>query len=332
MSQKEFQFMGLSVKPGAVMKERIPISEFADQGKICLPVTIINGEHPGPVLLILAGIHGDETTGVEIARSVVLDIDPKDLNGTIISIPVANPPSYLTKNRSFLVEERALIDMNRVFPGNSGGLLTERIAHLIMNEILPKATYCIDLHSALRGCNIMPFTYVNPDDDENNTLKAREQMAKAFGTSLVYYKKRGSKLGTSDVQRTISIQADSRKIPIITAEMGESGRITWEFVKIGVRGVKQVLISLKMLPGNLSVVEQQRFTEIKLVHSNRGGLLHTKVGLGEEVKQGQVIAQIVGLIEPEPIEMIKAPCNGTVLRLMDDSAIYPGAEIAWVVH
>lgn len=324
------EFLGVQAERGQAVRRRVPVLEMADGSPVSLPVVLIRGQEDGPTIYLQAGLHGDEVTGIDILQRALALVDPARLRGTVVALPVAHIPAFLTKNRSFLLEERGPNDINRIFPGNPKGLMSERMAHILFHEFLLKADYCIDYHCALVGCNIAPFVYVMPDDDENGTLAARVKMAKAFGTPLAYYKSRSSKLGTSNISQSFGAQADLHKVPVIMAEMGESGRVTREFVDLGVRGTLNVLVALAMLDGQVPKVPQRRFTNIKTVHADRGGLLDLHVELGQEVKAGQVIAVVRDVFGDE-IESVTSPQDGMALRLMTNTVIYPGAEVAWVV-
>ena len=194
------------------------------------------------------------------------------------------------------------------------------------------ADLVLDLHSALDGCNIAPFVYIDPDDDEGGHAGAAARApALAFGTPYVYCKERGQKLGTSDMSHSLRAQADAAGKPAINAEMGESMRVTSAFVPIGVRGVSNVLRHLGIEDGRARSPppEQRVFRAITLAHSDRGGGLRWQVDLGDDVRAGQPIAEIVDVFG-EPVETIEAPAEGFVLRQMLFGAVATGAEIAWI--
>jgi uncharacterized protein len=323
-------YLGVPVKPGEIVRQRVSIGEFADGGEVSLPVVTISGAKGGPTLYLQAGIHGDEQTGIAICREALKGIDPAALAGTVVAVPVANVPSYLTRTRGFLHEERWLIDINRIFPGNAAGLLTERVASVLFEEFARHADFTIDLHSALAGCDIAPFVYIDPDDDQGGTLEVRERRGLAFGTPYLYYSKRGRKLGTSDVSRSFGAQMEELGKPSMIAEMGESGRVSWNRVPLGVQGVRNVLIDMGMLD-EAPVVgpAPRRFTSITLVHAQRGGGLRLGVDLGDEVQVGQEIGEVVNVFG-ERVERVEAPVAGFILRIMRYASIATGAEVVWI--
>ncbi len=325
-------FLGVTASAGQVAKARVPIAEYADGTPVSIPVAMIRGSGDGPTLYLQGGLHGDESTGIEICRGALAAIDPGELSGTVVAVPIANVPAHLTRTRGFLHEERWMIDINRIFPGSPSGLLTERIADRLFTEFVLPADVTVDLHAALDGCTIAPFIYIDPDDDEHGTLAERERIGRAFGTPYLYYKPRGDRLGTSDMSRTISSQADLAGKVKITAEMGESRRATPEYVRLGIRGVENVLRELGMLPGEPTVRAEQRvFRAIKLAHAERGGGLIQHVDLGQEVRLGERLATVVDVFG-EPVEEVLAPCDGFVLRKMLLSSVHTGAEVAWIAQ
>jgi uncharacterized protein len=325
-------FLDVPITRGKTVRRRVPVGELADGSPVALPVVTIAGAKDGPTVFMQAGIHGDELTGVEICRTALHDLDPARLRGTVVCVPLANVPAYLTRTRGFLTEERWLIDINRIFPGNPRGLLTERIANVLFEQFVRHADLTIDLHSALDGCDIAPFTYVDPDDDAGGTLAIREKTAVAFGTPYVYYKKRGAVFGTSDLSRSISAQADGIGRAVIVAEMGESRRVSTKLVPIGVRGVRNVLRTLGMLEGNVEpAVSQRRFTAFKILHAEHGGGLRLSVDIGTEVTAGQDIGEIVDVFG-DTVERLVAPSAGFVLRIMRLGSVATGAEVVWIAN
>ena len=323
-------FLDVPIHEGERIARRVTVGELPDGSPISLPVVTMRGRRPGPTLYLQAGIHGDEQTGIEICRRALATITPDELRGTLVSIPVANVPSHLTRTRGYLHEERWLIDINRIFPGNPHGLMTERVASILFDSFVRVADVTIDLHSALDGCDIAPFVYIDPDDDEHGTLEIRERVGLAFRTPYVYYKGRNARFGTSDLSRSISAQADLIGKPVISAEMGESRRVSTTFVPLGVEGVRNALRALEMLDGDPpEPVGQRRFTQFSIVHAERGGGLRLDVDLGDEVTSGQEIGEVVDVFG-ERVETLIAPRDGFILRAMRLGSISTGAEVVWV--
>lgn len=324
-------FLGVKPVPGSVVREKVTIGTMPNGAPVELPVVIVSGDSPGPTIYVQAGVHGDEVTGVQLLVRLLAGLDVAQVAGTIVAVPLANPPAFLTRSRGFALEERGPFDLNRIFPGSPTGVLSERIVHAIFQEFVLQSDLTVDLHSALAGCDIAPFVYVDPDDDESGSLDLRLRLAKAVGTPYIYRKQRGSKLGTSVMTGAINTQADAHGKPLLAVEMGESHRISWQHMQAGVEGMRNLLREF----GNLreravSHDDAVHFSRITLIHSPTGGLHESLVELGQRVTAGQ---ELVLVTDPSSGEstVVTAPADGIVLRLMRTTPVGTGAELVWTV-
>ena len=196
----------------------------------------------------------------------------------------------------------------------------------------------IDLHAGLTGAVIYPFTYVVPSDNKYGTLEAREGIAKASGLPYVFRvsRERASHFffrpGPGDYDVTFGGQCDQKKIPRVLVEMGEGGKITDEFVPVGIKAISNILKHLKMLPGKpeLLLGKQRVFENYKQVRANRGGTLWMQTKVNAQVKKGDLLGRIYGPLDV--MEEIVSPIDGVVLRVMTNAIVYPGAEVAWIIE
>jgi predicted deacylase len=109
-----------------------------------MPVKVICGRKAGPVLFVSAAVHGDELNGVEAIRRLLRLKALRSIRGTLLAVPIVNVHGFLDQSR-YLPDRR---DLNRSFPGSAKGSIASRLAHLFINEIMSKADYGIDLHTA----------------------------------------------------------------------------------------------------------------------------------------------------------------------------------------
>lgn len=336
--KEAFKIGSIEVEKGKTILTRLECSEFADGTPITIPLVVVHGKEPGPVLFIKGCQHGDEVIGALMAREVAANVDPKALRGTLLIVPIANVPAYLTRSRGFSLEERGPINMGGSFPGKKNGSLTDRVAYTLFNEVVLRSNYVIDLHAGLTGAIIYPFAYVVPADNKYGTLEVREGIVKASGLPYVFRISRDRastfffRPGPGDYDRTFGGQCDQRKIPRVMLEMGEGGKITDQFLPMGVKAIFNILKHLQMLPGNPEpIVPKQRvFKDYKQVLANRGGVLWMQASLGSQVKKGDLLARIYGPLDI--VEEIVAPIDGVLLRVMTDAIVYPGAEVAWIIE
>src|SRR4051812_564643 len=166
----------MKVQVGHRKDVKIRISEFYTATPVFIPVTVIHGSQPGPVLYIVAAVHGDEINGIEMVRQIRADVDPHKLHGTLILVHIANPISFTSMTRD-LPDGR---DLNRFFPGRDRGSMASLIADAIFTKIVRISNYGIDLHTAASGRTNLPHVRV---DMKSPILR---RMAGAFGSEVVF--------------------------------------------------------------------------------------------------------------------------------------------------
>ncbi len=325
-------FLDVDAPPGGVTRARVPVAQLADGSDAVLPVVVIRGPVDGPTAYLQAGVHGDEVTGIDVCRRVLAAIDPTDVRGRIVGVPVANVPAYRDRRRSFVQEERGPIDMNRVFPGDPCGLLTERVAATLVSELLAHADYAIDFHSALAGCDISPCAYVS--SEPGTALRARQEaLADALAFGLTCLQDGVTAMGHTDLSRSFSAAAERLGIPAVIAELGESGRITSHRLRTGVDGTLRALVAQGSLEADAAPAPapSRRFRRIAFVHAERGGMVEHLLDLGRPVRAEEPLARIVDPVTAEE-ELVLSPVDGIVLRQLTLGTCNVGAELVWVAH
>ena len=134
---------GQRVGPGERRRLWLPLGHRPDGGPLGLPLVVVRGALPGPTLGVVAGVHGDEYEGPEALRRFLAGLDPARLRGTVVATPQANPPAFEAGQRTGAVDH---LDLNRAFPGRPDGFLTQRIADLLVGEVVGPADALVDLH------------------------------------------------------------------------------------------------------------------------------------------------------------------------------------------
>ena len=145
----------------------LPVTTLASGMELRLPLHHVMGAHPGPVLGITAGIHGDEYLPMEVVRQVVTGLDPASLHGSVLAIPVANPLAFEAQTRN---TPHDMVNLNRVFPGDPNGWLTEQLASVICRAVSAAIECLIDLHCGGAQPTV-DYAYILND----------EAMSRAFG-------------------------------------------------------------------------------------------------------------------------------------------------------
>lgn len=276
-----------------------------------LPLHVIRGKKDGPVVFISAAIHGDELNGIEIIRRLrKLNILSK-LKGTIILVPIVNVYGIMTLSR-YLPDRR---DLNRSFPGSIKGSLASRVAKIFFDEVVSYCDLGIDLHTGSLHKSNLPQVRTNIDNELTFSL------AKAFQAPVVLH----SELRDGSLRAV----AQEQGIPILLYEAGEALRFDEIAIRIGVKGIVNVLRAYDMLPK--SVKTKQSKTPIvsrisQWIRSSESGMIRTIKALGDIVQKDEIIAYIDDPLGENSFE-IKALFDGVIIGKSEIPLVQEGDAI-----
>jgi hypothetical protein len=287
-----------------------------------LPTGLINGTEEGPTLLVTAGVHACEYAGIEGVIRFYRETGPRGLKGNVIVITCMNLPA-LRLRTPFLVPFDNK-NLNRVFPGHPDGSPAEVIAHTVMKEFLPKANYVVDCHCGDIGEKLFPMTICNQTNDEEVSKKGRG-LANAFGLDYSYCRN-----VTKGGDGNWITEANKAGVPAIVAEAGYDGLYEEGDIAIHLRGLKNVLKYLDMIPGKIERESDRTETtyirSLFIVKTNSTGMFHPKVEIRTKISIGQVLAEIKD-IKGDVIEEIKSPENGILLTIMTKRVVNCGDSV-----
>jgi predicted deacylase len=304
-----FEIGGQTVDRGESRDIRLEISETYTGDKICSPLRVIRSKNEGPCLLITAAIHGDEINGTGIIHDFLFGEQIELQKGTLILAPVVNVFGFEAHER-YLPDRR---DLNRSFPGSSRGSLASRIAHVLMTELVAKCDYCIDLHTAA----FQRTNYPNIRADLSNQQTKR--LAMAFGCSLII----DGKGPVGSFRR----EATKHGCPTIILEAGEPWKIEPAVLQIGQSGIRNVLVDLGMLQGELrNPPFQALIRKTTWLRATVGGILKFHVTPGEFITEDQAIATNYGILGAEQ-NIVRSQFSGIVLSMVTMPAVKPGEPV-----
>jgi predicted deacylase len=229
MNEQILQISGVDIPKGCTIDIEIDLPKLYNL-PASIPIRVIRGKRSGPTVFVSAAIHGDELNGIEIIRRLRNLPTLKKLKGTLILVPVVNVYGLSTLSR-YLPDRR---DLNRSFPGSTKGSLAARIAKIFFNEIVQKCDYGIDLHTGAIHRTNLPQIRTNIENEETLAL------AKAFEAPMVLH----SELRDGSLRA----YAQDEGVAILLYEAGEALRFDDTSIKIGVKGIVNVLKALNMLP------------------------------------------------------------------------------------
>lgn len=322
---KAFSIGNITAQPGTVAKGKLGSLYLSEGTEVNIPLVVVHGVSAGPVLWLSAAMHGQELSGIEVLWDIASKkIDPKTLKGTVVAAPLLNPFSF---NGGTYFNPLDGYNINRVFPGDARGLTTARLAHLVLEEGIKKVDYLIDFHANPEPA--MMFTIVKESQDQTMWEKSRA-MAEAFGITTVemVLKFEAHRTGT------MTDTAISLGKPSIVIELIPWRRISPVAVRVGVRGVLNVMKSLGMIGGATekqteTLVIGGRLTRTEIT-ATRGGLVREYKTSGDPVKKGEVIGHIVD-VYGDPVEDVVSPVDGWLLAfpLLGNQAVNTGDILAF---
>lgn len=322
------EVLGVRCEPGAKAKGRPVIGELRSGTPVTLPVRIVRGAVEGPVLTLTGVIHGDEPNGLAAINRLCDELDPRELTGTVIGLPMCNPFAFITRSRiSSLDYER--LNLNRVFPGNDRGLIGERMAGAIFEGAIKRSDCLIDFHEG--GYDFIARYLIAPDPgDDDEMAAANLRLARAFGRGVPINVVRLTpqhlmvgRVGSSTTQANVA------GIPAICNELGGAGAVWPEHVEDAVRGTRNVMRHLDMLPGEPEAGPTQLVgTDSWWPRPSRGGWWRQVVELGQVVEEGELLGHVRNLFG-EVAEEVRAPFRSVIFDVRNSATIMTGE---WTVH
>ena len=316
MSSNAFTINGTVVEPGTRQLVSIEISQLSNSLPMGLPVNVIHGAEPGPVLFVSAAVHGDEIIGVEIIRRLSQRPSLQGLRGTLLLIPVVNGYGFLNHSR-YLPDRR---DLNRSFPGDEKGSLAGRLAHIFLQQVVSRADFGIDLHSAAIHRENLPQIRVSEGDAV--TL----ELARAFGAPSIV---------VSDLREgSLRIEAANMGVPVLLFEGGEGLRFDETAVRAGLAGILRVMTHVGMIDGDTVADVPARpvlSSKSYWLRSPEGGLLRLSKSLGDIVDEGEAIGVVSDLFGEHEQE-VRAGKPGIIIGRVTMPVVNEGDAVAHIGH
>ena len=317
----------ISVPSGSVVAGEIQVPDTGDGVSTSIPVTVFNGSQDGPVLALIAGIHGSEFSPILAMQQVVKRLDPAEMSGAVVVVHNANLPAF--RGRTIYVGPNDLKNLNRSFPGNASGSITERIAYALTEHVIKQADYLIDIHSGDANESLRPSYTAYYAEAGSSELRAKSrQMTIAFGLDTIVLF--GGDLSTPESQIYTSAQAVALGIPAMDVESGELGVISARFIDPITNGVMSVVRDLDILPGDATPTDSPLFiAERARVYSEFDGVWHLQAGIqaGQYIHEGTRLGAITDYHGNSLAEII-APASGVLLIVFGTPPVNKGDNIA----
>jgi predicted deacylase len=275
MSDKPLVLLNRQIEKGQGAILELEIAKLHTRHSIKIPIIVERAKTDGPVLLLMAGVHGDEINGVAIIRDMILKKLNKPRSGTVICVPVLNVFGYLNLSREF-PDGR---DLNRVFPGSEKGSLASQFAYRFMHEIAPHVDYIIDFHTG--GAERDNYPFIRCQTSEDHIL----ELAKVFNAPFI--------INSKNLPKTLRETCQKMGKPMLLFEGGKSKNLDEFVIETGINGALNVMTHLGMLPGPVNgnsasvVIEKSKW-----IRSPHSGMLQLNVENGSTVLKGALLGKI----------------------------------------
>lgn len=277
MPRESFSIADVEVMAGTRATASIPLPKLNSHTELDLPVHIVHGKQPGPILFVSAAIHGDELNGVEICHRLLDYRGLQRVRGTLLVVPIVNVYGIIHQTR-YLPDRR---DLNRSFPGSEKGSLASRVANLFMREIVARCTHGIDLHTGAVLRSNLPQIRANLEDP------ATADMARAFGVPVLL----NSPLRDGSLREA----AAGHDVSMLLYEAGEALRYDEVSIRAGYHGVINVMRSIGMLRASKKTkpgLDPFIAKTSAWVRAPESGLVRDTIPLGRQVTKGDVLGHI----------------------------------------
>jgi uncharacterized protein len=292
-------------------------------GALSIPVAVVNGAKRGPVLALVAGSHGTEYTSIIALEKLIAMLNPAEISGTVIIVPLINIPSFEQKVPHVNPVDKK--SMNRFYPGKMEGTQTERASYLITKEVVEKCDHLIDLHGGDLDESLRAYSYWTKTGNEKQDQISRE-MVLAFGLDHIIISADRPK--DPQASRYLENTASTRGKPSITAEAGHAGTVETDDLNALINGCLNVMRYLNMLSGQITVVEHPVWIErVVTLASEQTGIFYPLVKRGTYVEQGMKVGYVTDYLGKTIFEA-RATAAGVVLYVCAVPSMTKGATIA----
>lgn len=294
-------------------------------GVLAIPAMVVRGARPGPTLMAVAGVHGDEFEGMAAIREVFAELDPAAMAGTFFALPVCNPWAFEAHSRTTPAHVDGL-NMARVFPGDPAGEPTRRLAAALLDLVrcnLGPDDLFVDFHSSGTRYRYLPM--IGYIDVEAGAVAASREAARRFGIDLLW------ELPPTPPGR-FNTEVARLGIPTLGTETNGQGACRDEDVAQYADGLRRMLRHLRIVDGPPPPVNDREPARFRHLFMPESGFFRARPGLqlGESLRERDLIGTVCdpfGHVRGE----VRSPADARLVAIRTFSATWAG-DIAALIH
>ena len=309
-----------AIKPGSRNALKVELEGYASGIRVEIPFHALIGAKSGPRILLIAGVHGDEYEGVAALHDIAGELDPQTLNGCVVVVPVANPQAFHAGTRRNPVD---FGDLNRAFPGDPSGTITQRLAAVLFEEFVLGSDAFLSLHGWSKEATVIP--YAEYPLGQGQVVEKSKAAALHLGIEYLHpYVWPAGVLGDAAIRHGIAA---------VETEVGGMGTITPEGQDITRSIILRFLEFWGVIRSGTAPPKRaglrQKIVDHDDIFAGSAGLFRRRVEIGQQVSQGEILGRTFGL-EGRCLEEVLAPGPGIVAILRMNSSIQPGDRLVQV--
>jgi len=297
------------------MDLELPVARLPGGAWATMTISVIHGAKPGPTIWLSAAIHGDELNGVMIVQQLIKEVNPRELSGTVLAVPIVNMFGVANGSR-YLPDRR---DLNRSFPGSPKGSLAARLANMFFTNVASRCDVGLDFHTASNGRDNLPQIRCDLDHEETRGY------ASAFGAPLTLHA----------TLRDGSLRAAARKrgVHVLLFEAGEANRLNPAVIESGVSGSLRVMYAMGMLNREPPKPSQPPLYSRKSrwIRAPRSGFCMVTAELGELIEIGNRVATVDDGFGSQNSK-VTSRLAGMVIGVLRTAAVHRGDALLHVAE
>lgn len=316
----EFAIRNIRCGRGSIARGFLKVGEMLT-GAVQIPIVIVHGGNDGPVFCLTAGVHATEYPPIEALRRVLRELDPGKLNGTVVAVPIVN--MHMFAARHGFTSPIDGINLNKIAPGDDGSM-TELVAKTLLDEVVTRAEYHIDLHGGDMGEMLWAYGGYSLTGNREQDEKG-EAMTRLYTPKMICLSPEGSLLPPTP---GFLVYAAARKgVVSMLAESGGNGGLDEADVRVHVDGVLNIFRYLGMIHGTPAIRGPLfKAKDRAVTRATKSGFLHLKVAIGDVVPDGGVAAEIYDVFG-DLVETVRVARGGTAGLVWSHKAVNTGDPI-----
>ncbi|WP_256988123.1 M14 family metallopeptidase [Bordetella genomosp. 9] len=313
---------------GARRAGGIAVGSMSSGMAVELPYVAVRGAQPGKTLWLHGQVHGDEINGMVAALRFAARLDPQAMRGNVVVTPTGNPHALDLRRKRNPYDD---LDLDQCYPGNARGLISERLAYALMNEMRGTADLVINLHTMNPLFDAKPYAVykLNPDSGigERELLRA----IALFEPSVACRMDVGGKGELpGNIAGALDYQCQTAGIPAFMLELGGGSRYEAANVALAERGFERLAAQMGILDRQAAApASVRRVTRRGWITFDHGGLFVPEAQAGDEVRKDALLGtamDIYGTVR----EHIRVPADGIIIGLRRDPVVHTGERAAFV--